>query len=124
MPKLVISLAFFENSSDVKPQRVANIGFVKDNKSGATNVRLALKESDRLIFNKELPASKRIVENVIENGRELLYAPDKLLGWFLSLLKRNMANVFVALLDMLLHSRENNAGDFSQRQRGGQDARS
>lgn len=124
MPKLVISLAFFESSSDSTPQRVANIGFIDNGDALSASVRLALKESGLMIFEKELPASPNLVSGIINNGRESLYAPDNLVGWVLSLIKRNAVTILSGLADLLLHSRIANKKADAGYQKGGQNVRS
>lgn len=102
MPKLVISLAYFENTDDIKPQRVANIGFIEKEKPEADVMRLAVKESGEIVFDRDFYAGASLVPRIIQNGREILYVPDRLVGWLLGAIRQNASSVFSALADELL----------------------
>lgn len=97
MAKLIISLGFFEDSESTKPTRVANISF--DNTD--PNLRVALKDAGLVIVDHDFPIDGKITDDLVNKGRELLYAPDKLVRLVLDFLTDKLRNRMPFLANIL-----------------------
>lgn len=101
MARLVISLGFFEDSESTKPTRVANISF--DN--SGPSLRVALKDAGLVIVDHNFPIDGKTADDLVNKGRELLYAPDKLVRLVLDFLADKLRNR-VPFLASILNPRQ------------------
>src|SRR3989344_1174380 len=104
--KLVISLAYFDDIDDAKPERVANIGFIERAGPESNTIRLAVKESGTVILDQEFCPGSNLVQGAVQNGLELLYGPDKLVSWLVGLIKRNAVSALYSLADVILRPKD------------------